>query len=627
MISNIRDGLSKRRILLLVILCILGLGVSQSKGKRTRKPRGDNRVYLNHADVLRYDQMINPEAQILNGHVSFRHNGATLTCDSAHFYEASNSFEAFGHVYMKQGDTLSLKSDYAFYDGNEQMAIARRNVLLVHRKTKLYTDSLNYDRLYNTGYFFEGGKLVDKENTLTSDWGEYNTETKMATFNYDVKLKNPKYFIDTDTIHYDVHTSVAHVRGPSWITSGESKIYTEEADYDSRNDRSELMGRSKITNKQRTIIGDSIFYDSKNKISRGYNNVIYTDEGNKNMFLGDYAMYNETTGYGEASRNAVAIDYSQKDTLWMHADSFKIYTYNINTDSVYRVVHAFNKVRAYRVDLQAVCDSLVFNSKDSCMTMYKDPITWNEGQQMLGDKIQLFTNDSTVRFAHVTGNAFSIQQLPDKEHYNQLSSKELMAFFTNGEIRMTEAVGNVLSLFYPQEEKDSSLILLNYNETDTMRMYFAPKRKLQKIWASKSTGNMYPLSQIPPNRRELPGFAWYDYVRPLNKDDIFQWRGKRRGDNDPLPPSVRRAAPLQTIPDSLKAKEVKKETLTDQNNEIPDSLSSAEGDKKIEGETPETAAPAVDPSVEEKQKSSEEKQEPQEESPQAEEQGKEGSDE
>ena len=61
---------------------------------------------------------------------------------------------------MYQGDTLSLFSDYAYYDGNDQMAEARYNVVLKHRGTTLYTDSLNYDRLYGIGYFFEGGKMV-----------------------------------------------------------------------------------------------------------------------------------------------------------------------------------------------------------------------------------------------------------------------------------------------------------------------------------------------------------------------------------------------------------------------------------------------------------------------------------
>lgn len=129
----------------------------------------DSRVYLVHADVLHYDQMKNPDATILNGKVHFTHQGARLYCDSAYFYEASNSFEAFGHVKMYQGDTLSLLSDYAYYDGNEQMARARYNVVLKHKKTTLYTDSLDFDRLYDNAYFFEGGKMIDGKTTLTSD--------------------------------------------------------------------------------------------------------------------------------------------------------------------------------------------------------------------------------------------------------------------------------------------------------------------------------------------------------------------------------------------------------------------------------------------------------------------------
>ena len=184
--DNLRNFFGGHRILIIAVLCLFGLGMVQSRQapKKKRRAKTDERVYLVHADRLRFDQYsANPTAQILNGNVAFRHKGAKLYCDSAYFYQASNSFRAFGHVRMYQGDTLSLFSDYAYYDGNDQMAEARRNVVLTHRKTKLYTDSLNYDRLYGIGYFFEGGKMVDKQNTLVSDWGEYDTETRMAVFN------------------------------------------------------------------------------------------------------------------------------------------------------------------------------------------------------------------------------------------------------------------------------------------------------------------------------------------------------------------------------------------------------------------------------------------------------------
>lgn len=538
------------------ILCLFGLSLlaqsSSRRGKtgrgrqkaRTERKQDPKRVYLVHADVLHYDQYVNPEAQILNGKVHFTHNGAKLLCDSAHFYEASNSFEAFGNVKMYQGDTLSLFSDYAYYDGNDEMAIARHNVILKHRKSTLYTDSLNYDRLYNVGYFFEGGKLVDNTSTLTSDWGEYHTDSHQALFNYDVQLKNNKFFLTSDTLYYNTDSHLAHVTGPSNITSKTSRIYTEDGYYNTETEKSELFGRSVMKDEGKTMVGDSVYYDSKTGISEAFNNVIYTDSVNKNMLTGDYCYYDDEKGYAMATKKAVAIDFSQKDTLYMHADTFKIFTFNINTDSVYRKIHAYNKVRAYRVDAQAVCDSLVYNSKDSCMTMYKDPILWNQNQQLLGEEIYIFMKDSTINKVHVLGQALSVEQLNDSIHFNQCSSKEMFAYFENGEISQGHAKDNVLIVYYPIDDSDSTIIGLNYTETTEMRM-FLENRKMKRIWMPKAEGVLYPLTQVPPDKYFLPTYAWFDYVRPLNKEDIFNWRGKKEGTE--LKEEKKRKAPKRTI--------------------------------------------------------------------------------
>ena len=81
-------------------------------------------------------------------------------------------------------------------------------------------------------------------------------------------------------------------------------------------------------------------------------------------------------------------------------------------------------------------------------------------------------------------------------------------------------------VYYPMDDSDSTLIGLNYTETDTMRMYISPERKLEKIWMAKAEGTLYPMTQIPPGQQHLPQFAWYDDIRPVSKDDIFVWRGK-----------------------------------------------------------------------------------------------------
>lgn len=534
-----------------MVLCLFGLCLVQAmqapKGREKKRPKGE-RVYLLHADELYYDLYgKNPDAQIVKGKVSFLHQGAHLTCDSAYFYQNSNSVKAFGHVHFRQGDTLSLVCERAEYDGLMQMMHARKNVVLHHRHQVLRTDSLDYDRLYNMANFFEGGTLIDGKDRLVSDWGEYHTETREAKFVYNVKLRSGKDLVTTDTLYYDANKSKAHMVGPSKIISGASVVHTQDGYYNTKNDQAQLFGRSMLEDKGKTITGDSLYY-VKDGMSTGRGNVVYVDKNNRNSLTCNYLKYNEKTGYGFATQNPVAIDYSQKDTLWVHSDTMKIYTFNINTDSVYRKVHAYSKVRAFRNDVQAVCDSLVFNSQDSCMTMYRDPIVWNGNRQLLGERIKVFMNDSTIRFAHVIGQALSIEQMPDKEHYNQVTSKEMMAYFQNGEMNKAESVGNVQTVYYLTNDKDSSLVGLNYMETDTLRMFMAPQRMLEKIWASKSTGTFYPMTQIPPVKYKLPNFAWFDYIRPLDKDDIFEWRGKAKGTE--LKVIKRHAAPLQVLKDN-----------------------------------------------------------------------------
>lgn len=546
------------RIIFSMVLCFFVLGLLNATIRKGKRKPTDGRVHLVHADELRYDAYgPNPDVQIVKGHVAFTHKGAWLNCDSAYFYQGTNSMRAFGHVRFRQGDTLSLTCDRAWYNGEEQMLEARQNVVLKHRKQTLYTDSLNYDRLYEYAYFFNGGRLIDGKTKLSSDWGEYHTATRTARFNLDVQLKTPKNWISTDTLYYDTRKSRAHVVGmytpdkgrgkemPSIIRGKDNTITTTDGYFNTAKDEAELYGRSTVVNKEKTITADTLYYNSVTGKNRGKGRVIFVDDKNLQKITCEKMEYNEKIGRGYATKNLLVMDYSRKDTLYMHADTMRIETFNINTDSVFRKVHCYNKVRTYRVDIQSVCDSLVFNSKDSCLTMYRDPIIWNAGRQLLGEVVKVFMNDSTVREAHVLGQALSVEQLPDSTYYNQVSSKDMYAYFVNGQMRRSDAVRNVRSIYFPIDSKDSTLIGLNYVETDTMKMYMSPNRQLERIWMPKAQGTLYPMSQIPPTRYKLDVFAWFDYMRPKDKDDVFIWRAKTQGSE--LKNIVRHAAPIQQI--------------------------------------------------------------------------------
>lgn len=501
----------------------------QQSSATSQQEKKKTRVDLLYADEAKADKEARPGVQVLVGSVKMRHDSMYMYCDSALIYETTNSVDAFGNVRMEQGDTLFIYGDILYYDGMSQLAMLRENVRMINRNTELTTDSLNYDRLYNLGYYFEGGTLTDEQNVLTSIWGEYSPATKLAVFNHDVKLVNPRFVLTSDTLKYSTETKVATILGPSDIVSDDNHIYSERGIYDTNAEQAELLDRSVLTNGGKKLIGDSLFYDRRLGYGEAFDNVVMNDTLNRNALTGDYCFYNELTGNALATRRAVAIDYSQGDSLFMHGDTLRLVTFNLDTDSAYREMRVYHKVRAYRTDVQAVCDSLVYNSKDSCMTMYYDPILWHGTQQLLGEEIKIYMNDSTIDWAHIINQALAVER-KDSIHYNQITGKEMKGFFVEGDMRRVEVNGNVLVVFYPVEERDSTLIMMDYTEGSFLRMLLKERKMERGTFVGKTNGVAYPLTQIPAEKYRLPSFVWLDYIRPRNKDDIFEWRGKKEGE-------------------------------------------------------------------------------------------------
>ena len=157
----------------------------------------DDKVFLEHADSLFRPANEYEESQIVKGTVKFRQGGMWMFCDSAYYYPEKNSMDAFGHVEMRQGDTLFVYADKLYYDGLEKHATlvrgpSRDKVELKNRTVNLKTDSLDYDVVNERGWYTTGGVLQDDVNTLTSIYGEYSPNTKQAKFRDDVKLVNNK---------------------------------------------------------------------------------------------------------------------------------------------------------------------------------------------------------------------------------------------------------------------------------------------------------------------------------------------------------------------------------------------------------------------------------------------------
>ncbi len=533
------------RILVVGILCLFGfcvvvpvVAVNEDNAENKKK----SHIILIHTDVL-YKVANDPKAEILVGNVQLSHDGAILYCDSARFYRQDNSFDAYSNVTMVQGDTLKLVGDTLYYEGDSFTAHAIGNVTLYHKESRLETEFLDYFRLENLGVYHDGGTLYDKDNVLVSDWGQYMPHRNEAYFRDAVVLTNPSFVMKTNQLYYYTDTEIAKIVSPTEITSSDgSFIYSENGRYDTRNARADLLDRSYVIKDMRRIEGDSLHYNAKSHLSEAFGSVVLNDADNYCMLLGNRCEYNDSTGYAMATDSAVVIDYSTPDTLYAHGDTLKMYTFNMNTDSVYRNIYMYHKVRMYRRDFQGVCDSLVSLSKDSCTYLYGQPIVWNENQQIFGEEMRVYNNDSTIDWLHVINQAMTIEKI-DSVSYNQVASKEMFSYFNNGQIERSEAKGNVYVAYFI-DESDGARIGMNYTETSLLKLYMKDK-KITKIWMPSSTGQIFPEGMIPAGKRYLDGFAWFDYIRPKNKEDIFVWRSKSA--SDMLKKTEIRTVPLQKL--------------------------------------------------------------------------------
>jgi lipopolysaccharide assembly outer membrane protein LptD (OstA) len=513
-----------RQLNCILVFALMGISFyshAQTSSDTTQRTK----IFLERAEMQSFNSNINDQRQVLRGNVIFRHDSSYMYCDSAYYYEQDVSLEAFGLVRMEQGDTLFVYGDYLLYDGKTELAKMRNHVRMVNIQqdssiVTLYTDSLDYNRITNIGYYFNGGRIVDEENELISVYGQYSPDTKIAVFNDSVRVNNPKFTLYSDTLEYSTDTKIAIILGPSVIESDSGVIHTSKGWYNTQDNTSLLLDRSEVVSGNKTLTGDSLVYDKTNGIAQAFGNMFLTDTTQNMILTGNVGYYEEKTEYAFATDSACALEYSQGDTLFLHADTLEL----ITLDSTSRFLKAYRGVRFYRTDIQGVCDSMRFDTKDSVLYMYGNPILWNEEQQLFGDSIIIHMADTTVDYVHVPTSAFVVQAV-DAEFFNQLGGNDLKAYFTGKNIDHIDIDGNAESIFYPLE-KDSTMIGHNYTQSSYLSIWMkGGELDRLKIWPMPK-GKMTPIFELLPEQKTLKKFAWYADIRPADKNDIFRFYKK-----------------------------------------------------------------------------------------------------
>jgi lipopolysaccharide export system protein LptA len=513
--DGFKNSATKTSLFLALFVITTFFGIPQNP-PTDNKPK-ITKVNVENADSVEFEQNNNPDIYVLRGNVIFRHDSTYMYCDSSYWNTISNSLEAFDNVRIEQGDTLFMYGDYLNYYGNTQLAKMRENVKMENNEVTLFTDSFDYDRKNNLAYYFDGGMLIDSLNELTSIYGQYSPDTKMALFRDQVRLVNPQFVLTTDSLIYNTETKVATIVSPTVIEADSGFVYSSWGWYNTLTDESMLYDRSVVVSKDKTktITADSLSYKRTEGFIEAFGDMVLNDTVQKTIIMGNYGYYDEKINFAFATDSAQMIEYSQRDSSYLHADTILMHT----IDSV-REVKAYYGVRFYRIDLQGVCDSLQYNTADSILRLFKNPILWNESYQITGDTIKILFNDSTIERMYVLNYAFAIQEI-DSTYFNQLKGRNLTCFFDAGEIYQMIMEGNGEAIYYTIDEKDLAPLQLSKSSAPFITFWINNRKIIRIKWEPENKMDVIPIPDLTPDVKFLQNFVDYNYIRPKNKEDIF----------------------------------------------------------------------------------------------------------
>ena len=466
----------------------------------------------------------------LLGNVSFQQDDTFMYCDSAYQYLDRNQVEAFSNVRILQNDTVTITGDRGFYDGDQRTARMVGNVVMRDPRMTLTTPALDYDLNRKTASYTETGHLTDPQNTLDSQQGFYDTTSKVFVFKRNVRLVTPDSELNNDTLRYNTLTKIAYFNGPTRIKGKQGNLYAEGGNYNTRTRVSNFQKNAKIDTPNYLLGGDRLVYDEAKQYGVANGHVSLISKKDNLTLRGDAGKYwrglGRTKLYGG---RPVVRNVSEKDTLYMAADTLVSLEARPGQTTTRTVLYAYPRVQIFRGNLQGICDSLTYDRQDSIIYLNKGPVLWQAKNQLTADSMQIRSKGGQVDEMRLYANAFAVDQ-DTLLNFNQTKGRNMMAYFRDNKLRRVDVLGNAESIFYALDN-DTATTGLNRVLSANMRLLFV-ESKLNKISVlTNPEARFIPPHELKPDDERLKGFAWRAKERPTRRQVLgkqFDDRPKKR---------------------------------------------------------------------------------------------------
>ncbi|MEO5996684.1 MAG: OstA-like protein [Chitinophagaceae bacterium] len=535
--------------LFLVYFLIIFLGIVQKAGAQTpvTTPTTDTMrlVDFRRADRLAYKKIDSTnELMTVAGNVFFQDGKTLFYSDSAVHNKKLNIIEAFGNVHIIDSDTIHTRSQYLIYYVDKKQAILKKKASMTDGKGILTSEEIFYDTQLKLGTYTNGGKVVNGNTILTSKEATYYGDLKDVYFKRDVVLNNPAYNIITDSLLYNTESQIATFITKTYIVdSNKSQIVTSEGYYNLKDKTAQFGKRPVIKDKSLTITGNDVSIDDKAGIFEAIGNAVMVDSAQGISVIANKIRASRLTNTFLATQHPLMIIRQDKDSVYVTADTLfagrisdleeksgiaqpkdtlkSIAAINpSDTANRNRYFQGYHNVRIFTDSLQAVSDSMFYSGRDSIFRLFTNPILWASNNQVTGDTIYLFTKNKKPERLYVFENAMVVEK-SGENLYNQIKGHTLNGYFKDGDIDFMRAKGSAESVYYAKDEKQD-FVGMNIANGEIIDMFFKNKSLDRVVFRNEVTGNLYPMRQIPEDKKLLNNFKWLENKRPKTKFELFE---------------------------------------------------------------------------------------------------------
>lgn len=205
-------------------------------------------------------------------------------------------------------------------------------------------------------------------------------------------------------------------------------------------------------------------------------------------------------------------------------------------DSLYRLVKGYRRVKIFRNDFQAVCDSLVAVSTDSMILLYIDPVLWNQDNQITSDVMKIYTENSKLQKAEFVGRPVMSSEI-DTMTYNQVTGKLITAYFRDNKIYRNDVDGNVQTIYYMQEDDSPEPVGLMSIQSGAATYYINNNTVEGITYRNQPVYSIFPMDKIPETQALfLEDFKWEGHRRPALREVFDRTiRPSERAEKSALP--------------------------------------------------------------------------------------------